>query len=238
MRLLVTRPHAEALRTAAELTLRGHQALIAPVLTIEPVPDAAFDPGSFDAIIMTSGNAARALAAHPALSRSLALPVFAVGGQTAQGAREAGFFEVVSADGDAADLLALVRARWGAGGARLLYLAGSDRSRDLAAELAANKIHVETVVIYSANAAARLPDEAEQAIRNGSVAGVLHYSRRSTAIFLDCIDAAGLGAPAQPLIHYCLSQRAADPLSARGLRGIRIAPRPDEAALLDLIAAG
>jgi uroporphyrinogen-III synthase len=237
MRLLVTRPRAEALRTAAELTLRGHQALLAPVLTIEPAA-AQFDPASFDAIIMTSGNAARALAAHPAFRHSRALPVFAVGGQTAQGARDVGFFEVVSAEGDAADLLALVRARWGSRGGRLLYLAGNDRSRDLAAELAVNKIHVETAVIYSANAAARLPDEAEHAIRNGSVEGVLHYSRRSAAIFLDCTDAAGLSAPAQPLIHYCLSPRAAEPLSARGFNGIRIAPHPDEAALLDLIAPG
>lgn len=236
MRLLVTRPRAEAEQTAAELQLRGHQALIAPVLTIEPAAGAEFDPASFHAIVMTSGNAARALAAHPALRRALALPVLAVGGQTAQAARDAGFSGVVSADGDAGDLLALVRSRWNKAGARFLYLAGSDRSRDLAAELATNGIHVETVVVYSANAVARLPDDAAQAIRGGIIDGVLHYSRRSTAIFLDCADTGQLGALIQPLTHYCLSDRAAEPLSARQFSRIRIAPRPDEAALLDLIA--
>ena len=238
MRLLVTRPRAEAEKTAAELKRRGHRALIAPVLAIEPVTGATFDPKSCDAIIMTSGNAARALAAHPALSRSLKLPVVAVGGQTAQAARATGFSEVVSAEGDAADLVALARARWGKTGGRLLYLAGNDRSRDLAAEFAGSGIHVETVVVYSANAAIRLPDDAEQAIREGAVDGVLHYSRRSTAIFLDCTDKGGLSAFVQPLAHYCLSARAAEPLSARGFRGIRIAPQPGEAALLDLIASG
>lgn len=236
MRLLVTRPRAEAERTAAELKRRGHQALIAPVLTIEPVTGAEFDPASFDAIIMTSGNAARALTAHPAVGRTLALPALAVGGQTAQAARDAGFSDVVSADGDANDLLALVRGRWGATGRRLLYLAGSDRSRDLAEELAAHGIHVETVVVYSADAAARLPDDAEQAIRDGAIHGVLHYSRRSTMIFLDCADAGGLSAPVQELTHYCLSPRAAEPLAAGLFRRIRVAPHPDEAALLDLIA--
>ncbi len=237
MRFLVTRPLAEAGHTAAALAARGHQALIAPMLAIESASGVAFDPESFDAIVMTSGNAARALTEHPALGRSLTLPVLAVGGQTAHAARDAGFSDVVSAEGDAADLLTLVRGRFGAGG-RLLYLAGNDRSRDLAAELAADRIHVETAVVYRANAASRLPEDAEQAIRDGRVDGVLHYSRRSTAIFLDCAEAGGLGAHVQALSHYCLSRRAAEPLSAKGFKDIRIAPRPDEAALLDLIAPG
>lgn len=236
MRLLVTRPLAEAERTAAELQKRGHTALIAPVLTIEPVA-AAFEPEVFDALVMTSGNAVRALTAHPALRRSRALPVFTVGGQTAQAARDAGFSEVVSADGDAADLIALMRGRF-AGGARLLYLAGSDRSRDLAAELAADKIRLETVVVYEARAATRLPHHAEEATRTGAVGGVLHYSRRSTAIFLDCADAGGLDASVAKLRHYCLSPRAAEPLTARHCKHVEVAPRPDENALLDLIAAG
>ena len=236
MRLLVTRPQAEAETTAAALEWRGHRALIAPMLHIEPVIGAAFDPSGYDAIVMTSGNAVRALATHSAFRRALALPLLVVGGQTAKAARDAGFSDVVSADGDAADLLALIRKRWHESGARLVYLAGSDRSRDLATELAGDRIHVETIVVYSANAAVRLPDDAERAMRDGLVDGVLHYSRRSTAIFLDCADKGGLDASLQPLVHYCLSQRAAEPLAARRLSRIRIAPRPDEAALLDLIA--
>jgi len=234
MRLLVTRPRAEAERTAAELKRRGHAALIAPVLTIQPVA-ASFDAESLDALIMTSGNAARALAAHPALKSLRKLPLLAVGGQTAQAARNAGFSDVVSADGDAADLLTLVRSQCAAG-ARLLYLAGSDRSREFAAELAPHGIRVETVVVYEARAAARLPDEAEKAVRNGAVDGVLHYSRRSTVIFLHCIDAAGLSAAVQALTHYCLSLRAAEPFTGRHFKHIKVAPHPDEAALLDLIA--
>ena len=234
MRLLVTRPRMEAERTAAALRTRGHEVLIAPVLTIEPVTDATFDPTLFDGIIMTSGNAARALAMHPSLHRWLALPVVAVGGQTAQAARDAGF-SAVSADGDAIDLLALIQDRW-AEGVRLLYLAGSDRSRDLAADLAPEGIHVETVVVYSAEAADRLPESVEDEIRGGTIDGVLHYSRRSTKIFLDCADAGGLSGFVQAPTHYCLSPRAAEPLAARQFSRIRVAPHPDETALLDLIA--
>jgi uroporphyrinogen-III synthase len=239
MRLLVTRPLAEAERTAAALQQRGHDALIAPVLTIAPVADATFDPTLFDAIVMTSGNAARALMSHPVLHRAQALPVFAVGGRTAQAARDAGFSDVTSAEGAAADLLALVRGRFSQGtgpGARLVYLAGSDRSRDLAAELGTDGIRVETLVVYRADAAVRLPDAAAQAIRTGTAQGVLHYSRRSTVIFLDCADAGGLDAPVAMLRHYCLSPRAAEPLNARHFKHVAVATHPDENALFDLIA--
>jgi uroporphyrinogen-III synthase len=243
MRLLVTRPLAEAERTAAALQQRGHDALIAPVLTIAPVADAAFDPTLFDAIVMTSGNAARALMSHPVLHRAQALPVFAVGGRTAQAARDAGFSDVMSAEGDAADLLALVRGRFAQEtrlgtqpGTRLLYLAGSDRSRDLAAELGRDGIRVETLVVYRADAAVRLSDAAAQAIRTGTAQGVLHYSRRSTVIFLDCADAGGLDVPVAMLRHYCLSPRAAEPLNARHFKHVAVATHPDENALFDLIA--
>ncbi len=232
MRLLVTRPRPEAERTAQALARRGHDALIAPMLEIEPV-NADFNPASFDAIVITSANAVRSLV-QAALQNSLLRPVLAVGNQTAQAARDAGFLDVMSADGDAADLISLIRSRWNKGRARLLYLAGNDRSRDLAADLAKDGIQVETVIVYGADAAARLPDDAQQALRHGTIDGVLHYSRRSTEIFLTCADAGGLDV--SPLRHYCLSQRAAEPLSARGFKAIRIAPRPDEVALLDLIA--
>ena len=234
MRLLVTRPQAEAERTAQELATRGHDALIAPVLDIQPV-DADFNPASFDAIVITSGNAVPALV-QSSLRNSLVRPVLAVGNQTAQAARDAGFKDVTSADGDAADLVSLIRNRWNKGRARLLYLAGSDRSRNLAGDLAADGIQVETVIVYSAHAVARLPDDAQRALRSGTIDGVLHYSRRSTVIFLTCADVGRIDVSL--LRHYCLSQRAAEPLSTRGFKNIRIARHPDEAALLDLIATG
>ena len=86
--MLVTRPRAEAEHTALELVKRGHDALIAPMLTIEPVK-ADFNPASFDAIVITSGNAVRSLV-QSALQNSLVRPVLAVGSQTAHAARDAG----------------------------------------------------------------------------------------------------------------------------------------------------
>lgn len=235
MRILVTRPRDEAQRTANRLRDLGHEALIAPVLDIEALSDAAIGSGPWAAVLMTSGNAARALMTHASCRDLGKLPVFAVGGRTAEAARLAGFSEVISADGDGDDLVRLVTARIGANPQPLLYLAGSDVARDLAGDLAARGLEVETVVLYRARAAAILPQNVAAALETGAVDGVLHYSRRSAAIFVDCAKTGGLLRHIKALPHLCLSDRAAGPLRDIDATDIRVARKPDEAALLDLL---
>jgi uroporphyrinogen-III synthase len=116
-----------------------------------------------------------------------------------------------------------------------LYLAGNDRARDLAGDLAASGIKVETVVVYRATAAPHFADDIQGALAGGRIDGVLHFSRRSTAIFVDCARAGGLLQRIRALTHFCLSDRAAAPLRDAEAGDIRVAPQPDEAALIDLL---
>jgi uroporphyrinogen-III synthase len=237
MQLLVTRPLGEAERTAEVLRARGHDVLLAPLLRIEPCPDAEIGSGPWAAVLLTSGNAARAIAVHPKRQALLELPAVAVGRQTAAAAREAGFRDVVSADGDGADLARLVRARYAAAERPLLYLAGQDRARDLAAELAPHGIRVDSVTIYRALAAEALPDHVLEALKACRVDGVLHYSQRTAAIFVRCLRAQGFETELPRLTHYCLSARVAEPLRAAGATAIRIAAGPEEDLLLALLSS-
>ena len=75
---------------------------------------------------------------------------------------------------------------------RLLYLAGEDRAGDLAGDLAAHGIAVETAVVYRAVPVEALPDDAVQALRGGQIDAALHYSRRSALTLLRLAEA---GAP-------------------------------------------
>lgn len=231
--LLVTRPQDEGERTAVALRARGHDALLAPVLRIELLSDADLGPGPWSAVLMTSGNAARAAAVHRRRDALLGLPLYAVGRQTANAARAAGFAQVISADGDAADLARLISSKH-SGGA-MLYLAGSDRARDLPGELAVSGLNVETIVVYRAIAAADLPSNARAAMEQGKLHGALHYSQRTVRIVLDCVKTAGLVTRFLQMTHYCLSPRVAEPLVAAGAADIRVAKHPDEAALIDLV---
>jgi uroporphyrinogen-III synthase len=233
VRLLLTRPQAEAERTAAALRERGHEVVVAPLLAIEILPDAEIGAGPWAAILVTSANAVRALAGHRRRADFYGIPVFTVGKHTAAAMRELGFTAVVSADGNVTDLAGLVVARQKPG-APLLYLAGEERSGDLAGMLRAQDFAVHTALVYRAVAAKTLPRQATDALRAG-IDGVLHFSRRSAEAYLDAARSAGVyeAALTKP-VHFCLSDRVAEPLVAAGARTIRIAARPEEGALIAL----
>jgi uroporphyrinogen-III synthase len=236
VRLLVTRPQEDGERTAQALRARGHSVMLAPLLRIEPLA-AEFGPGPFAAVLTTSANAARAVAGHARLAELRSVPLYTVGQRSAEAASAVGFAVAHSADGDAHDLIGIVARELAGAALPLLYLAGADRRVDLAEALARHGLTVRTAVVYSAAAAERLPLQTEQAIAAGELDGVLHYSRRSADTFLRCVDAAGLRERALALTHFCLSAQVAAPLAAAGPADIRIAAKPEEAALLDLVGS-
>ena len=230
MRLLVTRPEPDAARTAASLRARGHAVVLAPLLRIELV-DFALPYAPWSAVVMTSANAARAVAEHPRRAALIAREVFAVGRHTADAARAAGFRTVHSADGDKDDLADLLRARRGEATAPLLYLAGEARAGDLAA----GDARVMTVVTYRAVKVQHFAPEVAAALARREVDGVLHFSTRSAQAYLDCASRAGIRDAALAPVQMCISRQVAQPLAAAGAVAVRIAPRPDGAAMMELV---
>jgi uroporphyrinogen-III synthase len=236
MRLLVTRPQSDAERTATALRERGHEVTIAPLLRIEAITDlTAVGTAPWAAILVTSANAAAAAIVERRQAEALrGVPVFAVGRRSAQAMRAAGFADVSSAEGGVDDLVRLVTARMRPGGA-LLYLAGEQRCGDLAGALGSAGFAVHTAVIYRAVAAAELPQAARDALTAG-IDGVLHFSRRSAEAYVNAArNAAALESALRPA-HFCLSAQIAEPLRRAGAGTIHVAPRPAEAALIDLIS--
>jgi uroporphyrinogen-III synthase len=233
VRILLTRPEADAQRTAAALRARGHDVVIAPLLDLEILPDADLGTGFASAILVTSANAVRAMAGHRQRDALRGVAVFTVGDRTAQAMRDAGFTEVTSAGGNVNDLAALTAARLKPP-ARLLYLAGEERAGDLAALLRDRNFEVHTALVYRAVVVARLPRHAADALAAG-LDGVLHFSRRSAEAYVTAARNTGLleDALAKP-VHYCLSDRIAEPLRLAGAADIRTASRPDEVALIAL----
>jgi len=207
--------------------------MVAPLLAIELLYDADLGAGPWAAILVTSANAVRAIAGHRRRDELRGIAVFTVGQHTAQAMRDAGFAAVVSADGNVADLAALIAARM-TPGAHLLYLAGEERSGDLAGLLRAQNFAVRTALVYRAVTAEMLPRHAADALAT-AIDGVLHFSRRSAEAYVNAAIRAGLdeAALARP-IHFCLSARVAEPLAQAGAGNIRIAARAEEAALIEL----
>jgi uroporphyrinogen-III synthase len=235
MHVLVTRPEPDGERTAQKLRARGCDVLLGPVLRIRHLEEADLGPGPWDAVAMTSANAAHAIERHSRRLELTRLLALTVGRRTAEAARTVGFTNIASAHGNERALAQLIGDRV-VRGKKLLYLVGEDRAGDLAIAVAPHGVRVETVVVYRAVAAERLPDAASAALRAGEVNGVLHFSRRSAVIYLDCAKAAGVLDSALRPFHYCLSQAVAEPLVAAGASRVMVAQSPEENALLDLVA--
>jgi uroporphyrinogen-III synthase len=235
VRLLVTRPEADAERSAATLRSRGHTVAVAPLLHIEPLHDTAIERSPWAAILITSANAAPAIAAHQGHSALVALPVLAVGERSAQAMRAAGFADVTSADGAVRDLARLVAERTPPGSS-LLYLAGADQAGDLAGDLRHRGMRVHTAVVYRAVVAATFPQAAVDALAGG-LEGVLHFSSRSAEAYVNTARTAGVIEGALSPVHFCLSGHIAEPLTRAGAANVRVAARPTEAALFDLVGA-
>ncbi|MBM6593753.1 uroporphyrinogen-III synthase [Microvirga pudoricolor] len=227
MRVLVTRAPEAAARTAARLAQQGHEAVLAPVLTVVPTGERPPE-GPFDACLLTSAHAVPALAAEAAGG-----PVFAVGSRTAAAARAAGLGPVHEAEGDARSLTGLVRGSLPAP-ARLLHATGRHRKPEPEAALRALGYGIVIWETYDAQPVARLPDNAIAALRTGNVGAALHYSRRSADLFRQLVEEAGLAAGARDLSHLCLSADVARPLAAAGFR-TAVAAGPNEDALLALL---
>ncbi len=235
MSILVTRPEPGASRTVAALTAMGKTALAAPlfeiVLTAQPRPN-----GRFAALLVTSQNGAAGLS--PASSGLAAdLPVFAVGDRTAQALRDAGFTDVTSASGDQKALTRLVLARLSTR-YRVLLATGEDHKDGLPAAFAAAGHELAVWLRYKAEAVAKLPEEAREALHAGQIDVALHYSRRASETLLSLAAAEGLGDALARMRHLCLSQDVAAPLQDVGLAKVEIAAHPDEDSLLALVDAG
>jgi uroporphyrinogen-III synthase len=164
MRVVITRPLAEAQRWADELRRRGIEALVLPLLAIAPAPDldalrrAAAAVGNYAAVLFVSANAVQAFfAAAPAFANRRA---WAPGPATREALRAAGVPDArIAAPADDAtqfdseSLWQQVRGELGPGD-RLLLVRGADgegrgQGREwLGQQLAASGVQVDTVAAY------------------------------------------------------------------------------------------
>ena len=219
----VTRAQPQAEATAGRLRERGLRPLVAPLLAVRPLP-AVLDLQGVGALAFTSLNAVDAFVA---VSPERGLPVFAVGDATAEAARRAGFGHVESAAGDVNALAALVAARGGRSG-EVLHPSALQPAGDLVALLQQAGVPARRVALYETVPVPPSPAAAEAW---PGLRAVLLHSPKGAAAFA----AATSGWPAGEARVLCLSAAVAQALGGGDGPEPEVAPRPDEAALLNLL---
>lgn len=234
MRVLVTRPEFDATREAETLAARGHDPVLAPLLAIEFLPGVPLDLAGAQALIVTSRNALRALAAHEELQQALRLPLFAVGEATARAARQLGFTEVTIGPGTGAGLLPLIRRELHPEKGALVHVAAEAVAYDLKPVLEEEGFTFRRPVLYRSHPASTLPDDIVAGLASGEISGVILLSPRTAKTFAALAERHGVLTQAKGLVCYCLSQAVAEAVTQAGL-AVRVAAHPREEDVLALL---
>jgi uroporphyrinogen-III synthase len=224
-RIWITRalPGAEA--TAERVRGLGFTAIVAPVLKVRDLPG-WIDLAGVGALAFTSANAVRAFAAR---NRRRDLPVFAVGGASAEAARLAGFSQIVSADGNVTALARLIAGRATALRGAVLHPGAAELAGDMTGALEGAGIEVRAVSLYE-TVTAEVPPEVLDGL--GAIDGVLAHSPKAGRRLAEILRTR----PAPHLTAYCLSPEVCAPLESLGIGRVIAAPLPTEDALLSLMA--
>ena len=217
-RVLILRPQPGADETAARARTLGLDPVVTPLFVVRPHAWQAPDPTDFDAVMLTSANAARL--GGDALTPFLAMPCYAVGEATAAAAREAGFRDIRTGSGDGAALVGMMAA---AGVRDVFHPCGEDRR-----ELDPAGLHILDTPVYSADAIDRLSPQTETALDEGAL--VLLHSPRAAALF------SRLRRTGRDQVRLAAISDAAAEEAGDGWSAISIAALPRDQALLELAA--
>jgi uroporphyrinogen-III synthase len=227
MKILITRPEEDGKEIAKRLAEKGHQALLAPLLTPRFHQGPEPDLNGVQAILATSANGIRAFVRR---SPRRDFSVFAVGPQTAEEARKSGFTEVRNADGDAR-ALALAATLWAAKKGVLLHVCGEDAPGSLAENLTLRGFQVRRLPLYGIEPATALPQEARAALEARAVDAAMFFSPKSARIFGVLAD----GLPTDHMTALCISPVTAQALSPLSFAHVAVAAKPNQAAILSLL---
>lgn len=220
MKLLIIRPQPGADATAHRLRAAGHVPIVMPLFSIEHLPVQSGSADGYDAILLTSGNAARAAVGF--LTQNHAKPIYAVGSATAS-ALHILSIPVAKIGSEGVD--ALVRGAAADGHQRLLWLAGEDHSPIPQIE----NVRIDIEIVYR-SATVSPPDDFVRQVTESDV--VILHSSRAARHFGELCALMGV-----PRAHVTLATFSSAIAKAAGENwgGMIVAEAPNDAALLKAI---
>ncbi len=236
-RLLLTRPYRDSLALAKVLEGHDIDSLIEPMMTIRIDDAARLDVAGVQAILLTSANGARALAAMAADQAVRRLPILAVGCTTATEARQAGFGDVTSADGDVGHLATLATARLRPDAGRLVHVAGRVSAGDLACRLSAAGFEAVRVPLYDAVASCAFSATARRALEAQTLTGVVFFSPRTVDLFVKLARESGHAPKVRAVTAFCLSDAVAAAATVLSWRRISVASALRQDALVACVTS-
>jgi len=214
----ITRTAPAAFETARRFEALGLTVIVSPLLEISPPSSMPAAPPPGTVLIFTSRNGVRAFAD---LTGRRDWPVITVGDATAEEARRIGFADIRSAQGNSSDVIELIKSAMPKT-RELIHYAGEQARGDIAGRLGAAGYHISREVIYRSTPVRKKPDIDRPDY-------IALYSPMAARIL------AGLDMDLKNTVALAISAQTADMLVGVKLKDIRVADRPNEDAMLELI---
>ncbi len=221
LRALVIRQEEEALSLAKALTAKGVEPYLCPLFKpfFLPCPSLENPQG----LIITSKNALRALEEREELKQ---LPLYVVGDQTAQFAKNRGFKTVFSSSGTSKELLFLILQKAARTNGTLWHLSGDVVRGDIVETLKTEGFQAQRHIIYHIKEVDDLPSSLISDIQQQKMSHVLFFSPRTTDVFINLLEKNGLEKMASSITSLCLSQNVVERARCLDWKKIWVSPRP------------
>ena len=233
MRVLVTRPGTDGEALMAQLTDQGYEGLHEPLLLVNLLAGPDIDTHGLQAYLATSSNGVRALFNR---NPNMSIPLYAVGEASANTARELGFTQVHSAEGDVDALATLAKDMLDPKNGALYHAAGSVQAGLLKETLETAGFECRRDILYKSEPAKSFSPEAIAGIKNGKIETVLLYSPRTAETFVKLLRKARLVRAAKHLTLICLSHAVAEKAAELSWQERLVAKAPTQDALLEALA--
>ena len=235
--LLITRPMEDGAAFMQQLTSIGIDGLLAPMITIEHKREApqeidALIAEHVQAIIITSKNAVSTLVKSHCKRTQ---PILAVGDATARLLRLQGFSEVTAAEGTAADLfekaLKLYRPELG----RIIHIAGSKITLDIAQELSQRQFIASRIIAYDMHPATSLSNDILRAHKQKDIDAVSFFSVQTAHTYKGLVQKYALAEDIALMEAFCLSGPVAEAAKQLKWRKIHTSAVPSLPSMLSCV---
>ena len=145
MHILLTRPLEDCVEMIEKFKLLGHQVSHLPLLKINKLKYEKINFSNYEGIIFTSANAIKFLDLKKIDKKILC---FCVGNSTEKKARNVGFQNVITAEGNVRNLKELILQNFNQNDGKIIYVSGETISVDLDQQLLKEGYKIKRVVNY------------------------------------------------------------------------------------------
>ena len=184
MHILLTRPLEDSQELILRLQHHGHKISHMPVIRIEKKSYENLNFSNYKGIIFTSSNSIKFLDVKLVDKK---INCFCVGSKTEKNARNNGFLNVYSAEGNVRNLKELILQNFNSSDGKLLYISGDQISVNLDQELISEGYSVKRIINYVAKPVKKIDETFIDKLKVKMPDIVFVYSQNSAINFLNII---------------------------------------------------